>query len=206
MIGPMRASQWLSDSYRRLSRRERILVSAGAAVSVAALCVTQVILPWGDRWSAREDAYAARRERWSRLEALVASESTLRRIVADERRADRVSGALLSTGATPALAASSLQVLLRAYAEQSSVQLDRIDVAGQPTPDRPGLLAIPITLQGQGDIYGLVAFLFRIQHGERLLVIDEIAVSAGLVQRAGGRPLVWSLRAHGLYPAAPGRS
>lgn len=206
MTGRMKASQWLFDSFRRRSRRERIVVSAGAAVSVAALCLTQVILPWTDRWSARETAYAARREQWSRLQALVASEGRLRRAVAEERRADRGSGALLSTGATPALAASSLQVLLRAYAEQSSIQLDRVDVAGQPTPDKPGLLAIPVSLQGQSDIYGLVAFLFRVQHGERLLVVDEIAVSSGLVQRAGGRRLVWSLRAHGLYPASPGTS
>lgn len=202
----MKASQWLSDSFRRLSRRERLAVSLGAAVSVAALGITQVILPWAHGWSVREAAYAARREQWSRMRALVASEGGLRRALAEEQRADRVSGALLSTGATPALAASSLQVLLRAYAEQSSIQLDRVDVAGQPTPETPGLLAIPIALQGQGDIYGLIAFLFRIQHGERLLIIDEMAVSSGLVQHGGGRLLVWSIRAHGLYPLAPGTS
>jgi hypothetical protein len=177
-------------------------VAAGAAVSVAALCVTQLILPWSGRWTAREAAYTASRERWSRLQSLVAGESGLRRAVDEEKRADQLSGALLSTGATPALAASRLQVLLRGYAEQSAVQLDHVDVAGQSTPDKPGLLAIPVTLQGKGDIYGLVAFLFRVQHGERLLVVDEIAVNTGLVQRTGEQLLVWSLRAHGLYPAS----
>lgn len=177
-------------------------MSAGTAVSVIALCITQLLLPWSGRWEMREAAYAASRERWTRLQALVAGESALRRAVDAERRVDRESGALLSTGATPALAASRLQVLLRGYAEQSSVQLDRVDVAGQPARDKAGLLAIPVVLQGKGDIYGLVAFLFRVQHGERLLVIDEIAVSTGLGQQPGDQLLVWSVRLHGLHPAS----
>jgi hypothetical protein len=60
-------------------------------------------------------------------------------------------------------------------------------------------------LQGQGDVYGLVDFLFRVQHGERLLVIDELLVNAGSVRpgpqdSVSVRPMAWSLRAHGLYP------
>src|SRR2546426_5857478 len=51
--------------------------------------------------------------------------------------------------------------LFRSYADESSVQLDRVDVAGQPRADKPGLLATPVQLQGQGDIYGLVDFLDR---------------------------------------------
>jgi Type II secretion system (T2SS), protein M subtype b len=198
----MKAFQWRSDSFRRLSRRERLVVSAGAVVSVAALCITQVILPWTNRWGARETAYEASRERWVRLQALVDAKEELQRALTDEQHADQPAAALLTTAATPALAASSLQVLLRGYAEQSAVQLDRVDVAAQPTPDKPGLVDIPVTMQGQGDIYGLVAFLFRIQHGERLLVLDEIAVTRGLMQSGRDRLLAWTLRAHGLYPAS----
>ena len=177
------------------------MVTIGAAVGVAALCATYVVAPWANARAARETAYAASRDRWVRLETLVASASSVRRAVADEARADSASGALLSTGATPALAGSSLQVLLRSYAEQSAVLLDRIDVAGQPTPDKPGLVAIPVMIEGQGDIYGLVAFLFRMQHGTRLFVIDEMAVSRGPIFTGRDRLLTWSLRAHGLYPA-----
>jgi hypothetical protein len=206
----MKLSRSLSDSFRLRSRRERWVVGLGAVVSVAALGITQGILPLMDRWTARERAYVAERGQWQRLQSLVASEALLRRAVDTERRADRDAGGLLTTGATPALGASSLQVLLRTYAEQSSTQLDRVDVAAEPTPSRPGLLAIPVRLQGQGDIYGLTDFLFRLQHGERLLVIDEISVTAGYspggYAAEGYAPsdrdrLVWNLRAHGLYPA-----
>jgi hypothetical protein len=200
----MRAFQSLSGSFQRLSRRERLMVSAGLAVSLVALCVTQVVLPFADRWAARERAYAASREQWVRLQGLVVSEDRLRQALNQERSVWRASGDLLAPGTTPALAGSGLQALLRRYAEESMLQLDRVDVAGEPKSDRHGLLEIPVALQGQGDIYGLVDFLFRVQHGERLLVIDELLVNAGfarsLAQDGGVRALVWTLRAHGLYP------
>jgi type II secretion system (T2SS) protein M len=200
----MKAFQSLSDSFQRLSRRERLMVPAGLAVSLAAVCMTQLVLPFADRWAARERAHAESREQWVRLQGLVVSEDRLRHTLNQERSVRRTSGDLLAQGTTPALAGSGLQALLRRYAEASMLQLDRVDVAGQPKAGRPGLLEIPVTLQGEGDIYGLVDFLFRVQHGERLLVIDELLVSGGfarpLAQDGGVRTLVWSLRAHGLYP------
>jgi len=202
----MKAFQSLSDSFHRLSRRERLVVSVGLAVSLVALSVTEVALPFADRWAARERAYAESRDQWVRLQGLVASEGQLGKALAEQRNLRRASGDLLASGPTPAMAASGLQDLLRQYAEESMLQLDRVDVAGQPKTDRSGLLEIPVTLQGQGDIYGLVDFLFRVQHGEKLLVIDELLVNAGFArpwnQESGGgdRVLAWSLRAHGMYP------
>jgi hypothetical protein len=200
----MRAFQWLSDSFRRLSRRERVVVPAGLAVSLAVIGVTQVVLPFADHWAARERSYAASRDQWARLQALVLSEGRLRQALELERNAQRNMGDVLAMGTSPALAASGLQALLRRYAEESMLQLDRVDVAGRPKADRRGLVEIPVTLQGQGDIYGLVDFIFRVQHGERLLVIDELLVNAGATQPgtqdSAARPMAWSLRAHGLYP------
>jgi Type II secretion system (T2SS), protein M subtype b len=201
----MRAFRSLSDWFHALSRRERLFVWVGVVVSTAALVVTLVALPLVDRWTAREAAYAANREQWTRLQALVSSEENLRRALDEQRRARRGTMELLLTGATPALAASNLQVLLQQYAEESLVQLNRVDVAGQPKPAGPGLVAVPVVLQGQGDIYGLVDFLSRVQHGDRLLVIDEISVSTRSFWRRGDL-LVWSLRAHGLYPTPAGSS
>lgn len=192
------------------------MVAAGAAIALATLLGTQVVLPLADHWSTREQALGARLAEQARLRAVVASEPALRSSVAAERAAGRTTGSLLLAGATPALAASSLQVLLRRYAEESQIQLDRVDVAGQPKADQPGLLAIPVVLQGQGDIYGLVDLLFRLQHGERLLVTDELTVNAAF-DRASfdasdsdspsrAKLMSWTLRAHALYPAAqPGR-
>jgi hypothetical protein len=206
----MRASRSPSDWLRGLSPREQRFVRVGAGASAAALALTLVLLPAAERWAAREEAYAASRDRWTRLQALVASERELRRALDEQRRARRGTVELLLTGPTPALAATNLQVLLQQYAEESFVQLNRVDVAGQPRAEGPGLLAIPVVLQGQGDIYALVDFLYRVQHGPRLLVIDEISVnnrSSSFSSSSSGREqqaLVWSLRARGLYPAAEG--
>jgi hypothetical protein len=173
-------------------------VVGGLAVILTASIVTYVVLPLLGRWTGREAAIAAGRERVARLEALIAGEHEFRRAAAEERDAGRRADALLSTGATAPLAAAALQVLLRQYAQETLVQLDRIDVAGQPTANPSGLLALPVTVQGQGDIYGLVGLLDRLQHGERLLVVDEIAVGRAVV-RGSDRLLTWTIRVHGLY-------
>jgi len=200
----------LSDTLRRLKPRERRVILGGASVSAAALVIVLGVLPFGRRWAAREDAYAASREQWVRLATLAASTDGLRRTLAEQQRAFAADEARLVSGATPALAASSLQGLLQRYADESAVQLDRVDVAGQPRPDRPGLVAIPVQLQGQGDIYGLVDFLYRLERGEKLLVVDDLTLNAGVAWMpsagfAGGsrsQRLTWSVRLHGLYGAA----
>jgi type II secretory pathway component PulM len=186
---------------RSLSRRERIFVLAGAALVALALATTLLVLPGMDRWTAREEALAANVERRARLEALVGSEAGLRKALAEGRRAQAGTIRLLLAGASPALAASNLQALLQQYAEESLVQLNRVDVAGQLKAERPGLVSVPVVLQGQGDVYGLVDFLYRVQHGERLLVIDEISVNTrSSYLQDKDQLLTWSLRAHGLYP------
>ena len=66
-------------------------------------------------------------------------------------------------------------------------------------------------LQCQGDIYGLVDFLSRLEGGEKLLPLDELSLNAGYAMgyRSGSGPrrdkapqsFSWSLRLHGLYRA-----
>ncbi|HEV7366321.1 MAG TPA: type II secretion system protein GspM [Gemmatimonadales bacterium] len=198
----MKAFRWLSDSFRRLSRREQRVLLGGGAVATTALLVVFALLPLRDRWSSRESTYAASRDRYIRLQTLVASESRLRGALEAQQQALRASVGLLATGSTPALAGSNLQALVQRYAEESVVQLDRIFVAGEAKADSLGLVSIPVQLQGQGDIYGLVDFLFRLQHGEKLLVIDDLTITAGIPQ--GGRQdfIVWSMTMHGLYASA----
>jgi hypothetical protein len=171
----------------------------GAAVSAAAVLLLLVVLPIVDRWSARDAQQSASREQLARLQTLVASEAQFRRALDEQKRALGVSVGLLATGSTAALAASNLQALVQRYAEESVVQLDRIFVAGEAKPDSQGLMSIPVQLQGQGDIYGLVDFLFRLQHGDKLLVIDDMTVSAGLAHSDRRDFITWSMTMHGLY-------
>lgn len=198
----MTASRWLSESLRRLSARERRVVAGGAVASAALLATALIVLPFANRWAAREASYAAGRGQWARLAGLAAASDRLRAARDEQERAQRSNQARLVTGATPALAASSLQGLLQRYADDAAVQLDRVDVAAQPRADQAGLLAIPAHLQGQTDVFGLVAFLYRLQAGETLLVIDDLTVNAAVEGRDGRQTLVWAVRLHGLYRPA----
>lgn len=199
----MRPSRWLSDSLRRVNARERRFIIFGAGVAASLLFVMTVALPLARRWAARETLYAATREQWARLAGLAAGVEPLRSTRDTQRLAQGPEAARLVTGATPALAASGLQGLLQRFAEEHGVQLDRVDVAAQPRPDRAGLLAIPAQLQGQSDITGLVDFLLRIQVSQVLLVVDELAVNAPTDGRDGRQTLLWTVRLHGLYRAPP---
>ena len=212
----MKALPWLSDTLRRLNPRERRVVLGGALVSATALVIVLIGLPLAHRWAVREAAYTASREQWLRLATLVANTDPLRQALDERKRAHAANQARLVTGATPALAASALQGLLQRYADESSVLLNRVDVASQPRSDQSGLLAIPVQLQGQGDIYGLVDFLDRLERGERLLALDELSLNAPFSMgynprfnpRFGNTPayLSWTLRLHGLYRGASGAS
>jgi type II secretion system (T2SS) protein M len=195
----MKAFRSLSNSFRRLKQREQRVLLGGAGIAVAALLMVFALLPLQDRWSSREATYAASRDRYVRLQTLVASEGQLRRALEQQQQALQASVGLLATGSTAALAASNLQALVQRYAEESVVQLDRIYVAGEAKADSLGLVAIPVQVQGQGDIYGLVDFLFRLQHGEKLLVIDDMTVTAGLPQTGRREFITWSMTMHGLY-------
>lgn len=138
-------------------------------------------------------------EQFARLQQLVESEDEIRRAVREHEQARERRGRRLIAGSTPALASSRLQTLVRRYAGQSNVRLDRIDAVGEPQEADGGLFALPVGVTGRGDVYGLVDLLFYLQHGEKLLIIDELSVSGATQRRDSLEMLDWTMRLHGLY-------
>jgi hypothetical protein len=189
----------LSAWFQRLSRRERRFVAAGAVVSTLALLSVWVALPFVRRWHDREATIAAKATQLGQLRALVESEALARsRLVEHQRDRARLRERLL-TGATPALAASNVQALLQGYADRSRVTLDRVDVvAGPGSATGETLPAIPVSLSGQGDIYGISELLTSLQHGGKLLVLDELRVTGGNPSYAPDL-VSFSIRLHGAY-------
>jgi hypothetical protein len=167
------------------------------------LLVAGLGVPLAHRWAAREADYGARRDQWTRLVGLLANADRLRDVVTTRQLAFAADADRLVSGATPALAASTLQGLLQRYADESAVQFDRVDVAGDPHTLGSGLLAIPVQLQARSDVYGLVSFLYRLERGDKLLVIDELTLNAGLDgggdEPRGPQTLAWTLSVHGFY-------
>jgi type II secretory pathway component PulM len=199
----MKALRSLFASLPRLSDRERRVVLAGGLISAAALAFVGIVRPVAHRWSARQVAYAASVEQWTRLVTLSAEATRLRGALAGQGGAPGYEGELL-TGATPALAGSNLQGLVQRYAAEAAVELDRVDAAVAPGLEKQGLVGIPILIQARGDIFGLSALLRRIEEGEKLLLVDEMTVNGnaeGVLSQGSGTPLAlsWTVKLHGLY-------
>jgi type II secretory pathway component PulM len=194
----MRVSPSLSATYRRLNRRERVVIAAGGGVSVLALLTVLVVLPQARRWLDREEQIAMRGEQLARLEALIAREETVRQRLVDLQQARASAGRLLLAGETAAVAGSSLQLLLNRYAAESRVVLDRVD-AVRASGDETGITEVPARVTVRGDIYGLVDLLFYLQHGEKLLVLDDLRVSETRGGRGEENLLTVSMSLHGYY-------
>ncbi len=170
----------------------------GAAITIAALGLAFGVLPFVDHWREREAATRARAEQLARLESLATRRGAIERAVSALREQHARSGGRLLAGGTAAVAASTLQLLLQRYADESRVLVQRVDVAGAGEDAAAGLVSVPARLFAQGDIYGLVDLLFYLQQGETLLVVDDVRVTAG----AGPGLLSVSIALHG-YCAVP---
>lgn len=193
----MSLSRSLSDAFQRRSRRERLVVLAGAAITAAALAIVFVLLPLADRWGERATATRAKAEQLARLETLAVRRGEIERAASALRELHGRSRERLLAGSTPAVAASTLQLLLQRYSDESRVLVQRVDVAGRGEAAEAGLVSVPARLVAQGDIYGLVDLLFYLQQGETLLVIDDVRVAAG----AGPGLLSLSITLHGYHAA-----
>lgn len=197
----MKAFHWLSDTFRRRNKRERLVVLLGVTVVGVTFAGIDVAAPMVNRWKAREAEIALRRDQLSRLHALVAEEEDLRRAVTALRDVNAGSAHVLLEGETIAVASSGLQRILNLYADQSQVLVDRVDFASNRlTEDVDVLAPVPAFITARGDIYGLVDLLFYLQHGEKLLVIDEMVVNAGRNGPGDHANLTWTIGLHGHYP------
>jgi hypothetical protein len=161
--------------------------------------LTFVALPYARRWSEQTAAIETARDQRDRLRSLLASEDAIRPALDARRAARHAYAQRLVTGGTPSVAASELQAVISRYAQESGVSVTRMSVVGEPAPIEPGLSAIPLQLTAEGDVYGLAGFLSRLDHGEKLLAVEEITVSVGSPNRDGTHSFVWSLRLRGPY-------
>ncbi|NIN49934.1 MAG: hypothetical protein GTN62_07445 [Gemmatimonadales bacterium] len=176
----------------------------GALVSAVALVTVYAVVPYAQRWMDREAEIAAKAEQRARLETLIERQEAMRETVAGLRRERGQTSGLLLAGNTPAVAASDLQLLIKRYADESRVLLERVDVAGEVDVSGDSLVPIPARLTARGDIFGLVDLLFYLQNGEKLLVIDDFRISAGRFRRATDQLVTWTVTLHGYY--APGET
>ena len=157
-----------------LSKRERTFV--GAAVGVAIILAGYVYLVEPTRARTRELAMLipVREEILSKRRALIAQRAAYQGRLEEISRAAEQASARLLPGATPPLAASELQKLVKELASQSNVEVRSERIL---TPvERGRLLEVPLEITVAGGIRDLVMLLYRLEGTGKILTLQELKV------------------------------
>jgi type II secretory pathway component PulM len=188
--------------FRRLDRRERRVVTAGAVVSAAALLFTFLVIPQARRWSDREARITLRTEQLSRLQGVLGEEAAIGEMLAELERRRVAAERRLLAGGTMAVAGSNLQRLLNRYASEAGMELERVDAVAQSAGEGT-LREVPARITVRGDVRSLLDLLLRLQEGGTLLSVDELSVSASGSARGDPNQLAATIGLHG-YTLDPG--
>lgn len=181
----------------RLSLRERRLLAVALLVALLALLLYAVVLPVVDGFSDRAEARTTLLETYARDERAVAQIASTRRAAEAQRRD---TGRFRLEGANATLAADRLKERVAAAVTASGGDLRGIeDIAAAAGSIRVRADTKLTTSQMSALIAGL-------QHGEPLLVVEELSVTATQAFQTGrSGPMDVRLEISGSYPAAATR-
>ena len=156
-----------------LSRRERVIVGAGAVV---ALVVGYLLLlePLLTRARDAEALVPAREATLERRRLLVSQRPRLAEELAAVSERLESEAARLLRGPTPPLAASELQKLLKELLPAAGVEVRSERVL--PPVDQQGLQEIGIELTLVGSIRDTVTALARLERTDRLLALKDVRI------------------------------
>ncbi len=157
-----------------LSKRERALVGLAAGVAVALAGYIYLVEPTLGRSRDLSALIPAREEVLTKRRALVAHRAAYAARLEEASHAVEQVRKRLLPGATPPLAASELQKLVKELASQSSVEVRSERIL---TPvERGRLLEIPIEITVAGGIREILMLLYRLEGTEKILTLQELKV------------------------------
>jgi Tfp pilus assembly protein PilO len=186
-----------------LSRRERMLVGLALIVGVVLggwLLVVEPILEHnrtaGELVPAREQVLQQKRELIARRSAITTE------LAATSERFEKLSEGFL-TSATPAVAASELQKIVKDMAAQAKTEVRSERIL--PPADRGELLEIPVEIAVSCEIRQLVDLLTRLDGSPKLLPIQDLKVR--VVNLSQPKELLVTLTISGfILPNAQGKA
>lgn len=157
-----------------LSKRERTLVGAAAGIAVFVVGYVYLVEPILAR--AREQAalIPARQEVLTKRRALIGQRAAYAARLDEASRAVEQASARLLPGATPPLAASELQKLVKELAGQSNVEVRSERIL--PPVERGRLLEIPLELTVAGGIRDVLTLLYHLEGTTKILTLQELKV------------------------------
>src|SRR5438132_7291413 len=187
-----------------LSRRERTIIVAGLVVAVVVGGWSFVVEPIlqanrraGDLVPAREEVLQKKRELIARKAVIEAElRSTTERISVVSTR--------FLTSATPAVAASELQKLVKDMAAQANTEVRSERIL--PPAERGELLEIPVEIAVSGEVRQLVDLLARLDSAPKLLTVQDVRVRVVNVSQPKELLATLTLSGYILPGILPGKS
>lgn len=183
-----------------LSPRDRRAVLLGALFLLPAAGWFWIARPFVRSLDQASARLSTERELLSREEALIAQAVTFP--AAWEQGSERLVEVAprLFVGDNPAVASAELAHYLQAGAQSSRVLLTQIE-PGTPEEAGTGLIAVPLHVEGETDLEGLLSMLHGLEAGVRLVRVEDLTVQ-GLRTTAAISPeepqvLSFSFRATG---------
>jgi type II secretory pathway component PulM len=159
-----------------LRPRERRLLVLAALVGLAVAGYVYVVEPLFAAHAATQELVAARTSLLARQRRLIArTERNARELETLRRDIEGRRGRLLP-GDKPPLAASELQRLVKATAQDTGIEVRSERIL--PTVDRGGYAEVPIEVTLAGPIRALTAFLYRLEGASILLTLKDLKVRA----------------------------
>jgi len=159
---------------RIMAGRERVLVLMSAAIILAVLAWSWVIVPVLDRQRHAAEMMPERQQVLERRRALIARKASLTaELQATDARIQKLSERLL-TAAAPAVAASELQKLTKDMAAQATTEIRSERIL--PPVENGELLVIPVEIAVSGEIRQLVDLLARLESAPKLLTVQDLKI------------------------------
>ncbi len=187
-----------------LSRRERTVIAAGVLVGILLGGWSFVVEPIlesnrraGELVPAREQMLEKRRDLIARRGVI---EAELRSLT---ERLNAVSDRFL-TSATPAVAASELQKLVKEMAAQANTEVRSERIL--PPAERGELLEIPVEIAVSGEVRQLVDLLARLDGAPKLLTVQDFRLRVVNVSQPKELLATLTLSGYILPGILPGKS
>lgn len=157
-----------------LSRRERLLIGAAAPVAVVVLGWVVVLEPIRERYGTAAELVPVREQLLTRRQELVARRPAIAAELTSANQQLEALGTRFLPGATPAVAASELQKLVKDMAAQAGTEVRSERIL--PTVERGELVEVPIEIAVSGEIRQLVDLLARLDRAPRLLAVQDVKI------------------------------
>ncbi len=157
-----------------LSGRERTFVGAAIGIGILVAAYVYVVEPTLARTREQAALIPAREEILAKRRALIAQRPAYAARLEEVSRAAERAVERLLPGATPPLAASELQKLVKELASQSNVEVRSERIL--PPVERGSLLEVPLELTVAGGIRDVLTLLYHLEGTTKILTLQELKV------------------------------